>query len=84
MAELGVAKGLQVMSETMGEGKQEAIVGNVGQLERSAHLEAESAADQGERYVVERVAVAFAQFVEPDDRGMVEHGAVAARLGRFL
>ena len=52
-------------------------------FERAAHLEAEAAADQDERDVVERVRVAFAEFVGPDDERVIEQAAGAAGLGRF-
>ena len=50
-------------------------------LEGAAHLEVEAVADQHERNVVERVRIALAQFVGPDDQRVVEQAAAAARLG---
>ena len=81
---VGVAEGFQVVAEGMGDREQEAVVGLALVINRAAHAEAEAAADQDERDVVERVGVAFAEFVGPDDRGVVEHRAGAARFGSLV
>ena len=59
------------------------LCGTLLYLQRSAHLEVEAAADQHERDVVQRVRVALAQLVGPDDQRVVEQAAGAARLGRL-
>ncbi len=59
------------------------LCGTLLELQRAAHLEVEAVADQHERDVVERVRVALAQLVGPDDQRVVEQAAAAARLGRL-
>lgn len=55
------------------------------EADAAAHLVAEGffAADHDAGDVVEGVGVAFAEFVGPDDEGVVEHGAVAGKFGGF-
>src|SRR5689334_14470473 len=65
----------------MGERKVKAIVRHLLELERPAHLKTESSANQDEWNVVERVAVAFAQFICPNDQRVIEQTAAATRLG---
>ena len=50
--------------------------------ERAAHLETKPAADEQEGDVVQRVGIALAQFVGPDDERVVEQAAGAAGFGR--
>ena len=61
--------------------EQQPVVGQLRVLERPAHPEVEAVADQHEGDVVERVRVALAQLVGPDDQRVVEQAAAAARLG---
>ena len=82
-AEVRVAEPLDVVPEAVGQREQQPVVRHLAELERAAHLEVEAVADQHERDVVERVRVALAQLVGPDDQRVVEQAAVAARLGRL-
>jgi len=55
-----------------GEAQEEAVVGDALVLEAAAHVEVQAAADEEPGDVVERVAVALAEFVGPDDRRVVQ------------
>src|SRR5262245_15408221 len=79
-AVVGVAEGFQVVAEGVGDREEKAVVGLAFVIDRAAHAKAEAAADQDKRDVVERVGVAFAELVRPDDRGVVEQRAGPARL----
>ena len=57
--------------------------GTLRVLDRPAHAEIQAVADQHEGDVVERVRVALAQLVGPDDQRVVQQAAAAARLGRL-
>ena len=52
-------------------------------LHEPAHLEIQPVADKHKRDVVERVRIAFAKLIGPDQKRVVEQAAVAARLGSF-
>ena len=65
----------------MGEREQQAVVGDFLEFERAAHAEIESAADEDERDVIERVGVAFAELVGPDDERVIEQRSAAAGFG---
>ena len=77
---LRIPKRRHVVSERVGEGHEQTVMRNVRELQRLAHLEAEPAADEDEGDVVVRVVVALAELVGPDNRRVVEQGAVAAGL----
>ncbi len=69
------------MAEGVGEAEPEAVVGCFVELEREAGFEAEAAADEDEGDVFEGMAVAFAEFVGPEEGGVVEEGSIAAGFG---
>src|SRR5213593_4394834 len=77
-----LAERLEAMADGMSQAKVQAIVRRFVEFERAAHLEAEPAADEHEGNVVQRVRVAFAQLVGPDNKRVVEHRACAAGFGR--
>ena len=71
----------------MSECEVKTIVRHFVEFERAAHLKTKSSADEDERNIVERVAVAFAQFIRPNDQRIIEQTAVAARFrcgGQFF
>ena len=49
------AKGLNSMTHRVGQGEMKTIMRQLLELQRAAHLESESTADQDERNIVERV-----------------------------
>src|SRR5438045_2891452 len=80
VAEGFFAERLNAMTDGVREREVQPIVRRLVEVERAAHLETKSAAHEQERNVVERVGVALAEFVRPDDERVVEQRAVAARL----
>ena len=78
-AEVRVAEALDAMAHAVRQRQQQAIVRHAVVAQRPAHAEVEAVADQHERDVVERVRVALAQLVGPDDQRIVEQRAGAAR-----
>ena len=62
-AQFALAEGFDAMAGAVGEGEVQAVVRDLVELQRAAHLETEATAEEHERDVVERVAVAFAEFV---------------------
>lgn len=50
-------------------------MGNAIEFERASHLEPEAVSDEHEGDVIEGVGIAFAEFVGPNDGGVVEQGA---------
>ena len=66
------------MPDRVGQCEVETIVRDLLQLHRSAHLKSETAADCHKRDVVQRVAVAFAQFIT----GIPGSGVYANRSNR--
>ena len=81
LGERWIAEGLELVAECVGEAEQQTVVRHAVELQRAAGLEAEPAAEQYKRNVVERVAVALAEFVGPHDGGVVKHAAGAAGFG---
>jgi len=55
LAILRVAEGVDVMTETVGERDEEAIVGDARKLERSPHVKIQAVANHHERDIVQRV-----------------------------
>ena len=80
-AEVGVAEGGEIEVEGGGEGEEEAVVGEVGELQGAAHFPVEGVADGDEGDVVEGVGIALAELVGPEDLGVVQEAAGAAGLG---
>ena len=58
------------------------IVRHAAEFERAAHVEPEAAAHEDKRNIVERVAVALAEFVGPKDQRVIQEFAVAPGLRR--
>ena len=73
------------MAEALGVAEEEAVVGLFFEADAATHIVAEGffATDHDAGDVIEGVGVAFAEFVGPDDEGVVEHGAVAGEFGGF-
>ena len=71
-------------AEAVGDGEPQPIVRHVVELHRLTSLEAEAASHEHEGDVVQRMAVAFSQLVGPHDGRVVEHRALAARLGNRI
>ena len=71
------------MAETVGQGDQQAIVGNVRKLQRSPHPEIHAATDHHERNVVQSVGVPLSKFVAPDDQRIVQQRTFAAGFRYF-
>ena len=69
-----MAEGFGGLAECLGDGRPQPIGGGLVEMQAQAGSEAQPAAHQHERDVVVGVAVAFAQFVGPQDRGVVEQG----------
>jgi hypothetical protein len=74
-AEVGVAERSMWWPKPWASDSSRRLCGDLGVLQRAAHLEVEAAADQHERDVVQRVRVALAQLVGPDDQRVVEQAA---------
>src|SRR5208282_6433097 len=72
VAEGGFAEGVDAVAHGVGQGEVKTIVGNLVQLDGTAHLKTEAAADEDKGNVVEGVGVAFTEFVGPDDQGVVQ------------
>src|SRR5262245_24727042 len=72
LTERWLAKRLEAMPDRMGQGQVEPVVRHLVELKRTSHLETKATAQQHKRDVVQRVRVAFAQFVGPDDERVVE------------
>ncbi len=71
------------MPEAMREGQQQAVVRHMRVFERTPHLEVQAVADEHERNIVQRVRIALAQFVCPDEQRVVQQAAGSARFRRF-
>ncbi len=82
-AVIGVAECVDVMAEAMCDRQQQSVVGLVAVLQGAPHLEAQTAAYQHERNVVECVRVPLAQLVRPHDRRVIQQRALTVRLGSF-
>lgn len=65
------------MTEAVREAQEQSVVWDVFELEGSTHLEAETAADEDKRDVLEGMGVSFSEFVGPEDGGIVEERAVS-------
>src|SRR6187455_927029 len=81
VAEVRVAERFEVMSKAPGDGEPEPVVGGAAEVVGASGFEAEVTAAEHEGNVVVGVGVAFAEFVGPEDGGVVQHGAVSAGLG---
>src|SRR5882724_9714285 len=71
VAEGLLAERLDAMTDGEREREVQAIVRCLVEVERAAHLETKSAAHEQERDVVQRVGVALAEFVRPNDERVV-------------
>ena len=78
-----VAECVDAMTHAVGQGHEQSVVGDALEVYRAPHLEAHSVAEQHKRNVPERMAVALAEFVGPDDGGVVEQTAIGSGLGRL-
>ena len=83
VAQLGFSERREAVADRVGKSQQQAIVSEPVVLERAPHTKTKAVADQHEGDVVQRVRVAFAQFVRPDDERVVQQAAFAAGLGSF-
>ena len=59
------------MAEAVREAQEQSVVWDVFELEGSTHLEAETAADEDKRDVLEGMGVTLSEFVGPEDGGVV-------------
>ena len=59
------------MTEAVCEAQEQSVVWDVFELEGSTRLEAEPAADEDKRDVLEGMGVSFSEFVGPEDGGVV-------------
>ena len=66
-AVVGIAKTLDAVPHAVSQRQQQAVVGQGGILDRSAHAKIESASHQHERNVLVGVAVALAELVRPHE-----------------
>ena len=71
------------MSEAVSEAQEQAVVGDVFELEGSTHLEAETTADEDKRDILEGMGVSFPEFVGPEDGGIVQEATVPIGFGGF-
>ena len=71
------------MPHGVGDRKVQPVVRHALVIETPAHREAEAVPHHQPGNVIERVGVALAQFVCPEDRCVVEQRALAARFGRL-
>src|SRR5688500_7298650 len=76
-----VAEGGDFMTVAARQGDPEAVVRDLFHFNRAAHFEVRAVADHDEGDVIERVRIPFPEFVCPNDRGIVQHGAFATGLG---
>ena len=67
----------------MGNREVQPIVRQPCTLDRAAHRKPKAIAHEHPRDVIERVRVAFAQFIGPENRRVVQQRAVSAGLGRL-
>src|SRR2546421_398607 len=77
-AVVGISESLEVVAEAVSQRQEQPVVRHALVLERAAHLEIEAVADHHPRDVVERVRVALAQLVRPEQQRVVEQAAIAA------
>ena len=70
-----VAEGVNLVAKRMRQTEPQAIVGSLVELKCATSLETEAAAKEHKWNVVVRVAIAFSEFVRPNDRRIIQHCA---------
>src|SRR5580765_559155 len=70
---------LDPVSHGVCQGQVQAVMGNLIEFNRAAHLKSETTADQHEGNIVQSMRIPFAQFVGPDDQRVVEQGPGRSR-----
>jgi glutamate dehydrogenase/leucine dehydrogenase len=60
-----------MVTEPVSKAHEQSVMGNAFEFKRSAHSEAESAADENKGNIFKGMRIAFAKFVGPKDGGVV-------------